>query len=144
MEGEIQFCPNCILVPFINIIDKQIHIKCNCGYDKNLQISEYLARIHSNKLSPGTPIDESSLYKSTIKVVAGKFHPPPPSYSPGGWGGGEISLLQLSSRYQNNGYLSFGQDLLRSVPSNIVSFVISSIFNSSLSYIPMIEMILVE
>ena len=51
---------------------------------------------------------------------------------------------ELSSRYQNNGYLSFGQDLLRSVPSNIVSFVISSIFNSSLSYIPMIEMILVE
>ena len=24
---------------------------------------------HSNKLSPGTPIDESSLYKSTIKVI---------------------------------------------------------------------------
>ena len=43
MEGEIQFCPNCILVPFINIIDKQIHIKCNCGYDKNLQISDYLS-----------------------------------------------------------------------------------------------------
>lgn len=52
MESGIQFCPNCILVPFINIIDKQIHIKCNCGYEKNLKISEYLNRIHSKKYLP--------------------------------------------------------------------------------------------
>ena len=57
MESGIQFCPNCILVPFINIIDKQIHIKCNCGYEKNLKISEYLDRIHSKKISSSTPID---------------------------------------------------------------------------------------
>ena len=50
---------------------------------------------------------------------------------------------QLSSRY-HNGTLTFLQDLLRSIPSIIISAIISSIFSSFVSYPPMIEMLLFE
>ena len=50
---------------------------------------------------------------------------------------------QLSSRYRN-GTLSFLQDLLRSIPSIIISAIISSIFSSFVSYPPKIELLLFE
>ena len=50
---------------------------------------------------------------------------------------------QLSSRYQN-GALTFAQDLLRSLPSNVISLIISSIFKSFVSFPMMLEMIISE
>lgn len=50
---------------------------------------------------------------------------------------------QLSSRYQN-GSLTFVQDLLRSIPSNIISAIICAIFKSFVSYPPLLEMLFVE
>ena len=50
---------------------------------------------------------------------------------------------QLSSRYKNRG-LSFGQDLLRSLPSNIIGEIVSSVFASFVSYPPILEMMSVE
>ena len=50
---------------------------------------------------------------------------------------------QLSFRYQN-GSLTFAQDLLRSIPSNIISAIVCAIFKSFVSYPPMLEMLFVE
>lgn len=50
---------------------------------------------------------------------------------------------QLSSRYKN-GALTFAQDFLRSLPSNVISFVISAIFKSFVSYPVMLEMLIAE
>ena len=50
---------------------------------------------------------------------------------------------QLSSRYQN-GTLTFAQDLLRSLPANVISLIISSIFKSFVNFPTMLEMIIVE
>lgn len=51
---------------------------------------------------------------------------------------------QISSRYKNNCALSLGMDLLRSLPSNIISAILTVIFKSFVSYSPMIEMLIVE
>ena len=50
---------------------------------------------------------------------------------------------QLSSRYQN-GTLTFAQDLLRSLPANIISLIISSMVKSFVSYPIMLEMLVSE
>ena len=50
---------------------------------------------------------------------------------------------QLSSRYQN-GTLTFAQDLLRSLPANVISLIISSIFKSFVNFPTILEMIIVE
>ena len=50
---------------------------------------------------------------------------------------------QLSSRYEN-GSLTFVQDLLRSIPSNIISAIVCAIFKSFVSYPPMLEMLFAE
>ena len=50
---------------------------------------------------------------------------------------------QLSSRYKN-GSLSFLQDMLRSIPSNIISFIVGQICKNLVSYVAMIDVLLVE
>ena len=50
---------------------------------------------------------------------------------------------QLSSRYQQ-GELTFWQDMLRSLPANIIETIIGSIFKSFISYPPIFEMMVVE
>ena len=50
---------------------------------------------------------------------------------------------QLSSRYEK-GTLTFAQDLLRSIPSNVISAIICAIFKSLVSYAPLLEMLFVE
>ena len=50
---------------------------------------------------------------------------------------------QLSSRYEQ-GELTFWQDMLRSLPANIIETLIGSIFKSFISYPPILEMMVVE
>ena len=68
MEGGLKLCPNCNLIPLINIIDRKVHINCNCNYKKVLNVIEYLNIINNNKTT--TPLDcNSPLYISTKQKI---------------------------------------------------------------------------